>query len=248
MVFLQDEIKLLIDRVAPLGRVPRYDLERQTLELVDTSVRRFMNDISRFRRQPRNRLHSLPGAYDPLNLGIGINEALTLLIQDHPELYEQLFEEILLWDHTATGLAKTSAAEQAIVLFCHRSFGEGVFPHLHARRLGDAPSTLSIFLNLSRGSQGDDPPVLTLYDKLERTDRFYLTGYTDHKKVAVAARRGQPTEVKIHHGDAVMFAADRIPHTFSYTDDLWMVLVYDSVSLASHLVPNEALFSRYNLC
>jgi hypothetical protein len=225
MLSLNHEEKLLlIEQLAPLGQVPRWDGK---LTISETPARRFINDQTAVRQQPRSAALTEPQAYDPAYLGIGVFEALsTALIQRNYKLYVRLFNLVHDLDEHAAETIHT--CEQAAVLLSHRSFGDELFPHIHARSAANRP-TLSIFCNLT----GTGTSTLTLYEPLKEGERAYRTGYTNHLVLAAASRKMKSTELVITGGQCVMFDAQHTPHRYSYGDDLWLTLVYDQADYRS---------------
>jgi hypothetical protein len=113
------------------------------------------------------------------------------------------------------------------VIFSHQSFGDRLFPHIH-QDSGNDLKTLSLFFNLT----DSDPvaPVLTLFDTLEVESKFFKKGYTDHKLLLLHERKSKnPDIVNISNNMCILFDADKIPHSLSYTDDIWVTIVYDHV-------------------
>jgi hypothetical protein len=214
---------LILKKLAPLGRVPRYDAEAQTVTLSETSARRFIIDGTACTQRPRSIALQDPKAYDPSYLGFGIHEALSVLIQDDYALYATLFDTVRQIDSTASTMF--GSCEQAALILSHNSFGEELFPHVHARSMMDT-QTLSLFVNLT----GTDSATLTLFDPVTEDSRVFKNGYTDHRVVAVHARKADQREIKIEHGSFILFDAAKTPHKFSYSDDIWLTFVYDHVN------------------
>lgn len=220
MIITPEQKTLLLEKVCPLGRVPCNVGGR--IEFTETTARRFINDGYQVGRRPKNPMLVDPTAYNPRYLGFGIREALSIIIQDDYGLYTGMIH--LLDEMEAIALERISSSENAIMLFAHKSFGERLFPHIHTRS-NDPSDTLSMFCNLTQTSE--EKPQLIMFKEVGQGDRAYERGYTDHKVMMAHERRGVSEIVEIHHEAFVEFPAYKIPHVMTYTDDLWVVLVYD---------------------
>ena len=224
MLKISDKQKeLLLRKLCPLGRVPKYDGANGTLEFVETTTRRFIHDGCSVYRMSRSEALANKNAYDPSYLGFGINEALSVLIQDDLDLYRAMFDLCAKIDDIVRVMVMS--CEQAAVLFNHNSFGDRLFPHIHARSSVRNGHTLSIFYNLTQTSEV--APVLTFSEPVFPGHRCYESGYTKHQLLAVHERRSEKSEIHIRHGDAVIFDAANVPHSFTFTDDIWLTFVYD---------------------
>jgi hypothetical protein len=219
------EAKLLLEKVCPLGQVPKYDPNTETIKLVETSTRRFINDGWHVHRAPKSIVLSAPDKLDVNNLGFGMTEALALLMQDDYQLYVKLFNFFETVDrYASTVISETS---NSVVVISHKSFGERLFPHIHQDSGQNLP-TLSLFFNLTNSS--NESPVLELYDEVEHNSKFFKKGYTDHKLLLLHERKNQQVDkINISNNVGVLFNAYNTPHTFSYTDDIWVTVLYDNV-------------------
>lgn len=209
---------MVLQAVAPLGRVPRFD--GTELHLSDTTARRFILDISRIAKRPKTELLANSRAFDDSYVGIAFSNALNRLIQRDFQVYTKLFG--LVEELDALASCWVSSCEQAAVILSHRSFGDRLFPHIHFRSEADLP-TLSVFYNLTSAQ----PSTLRLLDPVFQGDRAFESGYTDHRALLVHERRSTPVEVTVQHDSALLFDASHQPHSYSYSDDLWLTLVYD---------------------
>ena len=147
---------------------------------------------------------------------------MSILIQDNYGLYQKLFDFFEKVDQYASTIFPTSS--NAVIIFSHNSFGNRLFPHIHQD--GIALPTMSLFFNLTKL---DNNPQLTLFDTLE-DNKLLDRGYTDHKLLLIHERKSKNTEtVSVTNNMCILFDAYKIPHTFSYTNDLWATVVYDHV-------------------
>ena len=231
------EIKDLL-KIMPLGKVPRYNQELETIGLTDTTARRFVNDRSILAGVARTELSAQ--GLDPLYLSFGISEALQVLVNKNYPVYLKMMQIILDADYS---ICKNfgNSYEQAMILFCHSSFGERLFPHIHQRRSKNP--TLSLFLNLSNLNTTD----LILLPEVDKSSKLYDKGYTDHRVILRYEKQNKDnsTRIKINNKTAIIFNADTIPHSMDYTNDLWMVMVYDNINIYES-VKIENQFSRYD--
>jgi len=219
------ESKLLLEKVCPLGQVPKYDPNTKTISLVETSTRRFINDMWNVRKVPKPFVLTDPDKLDVNNLGFGITEALALLMQDDYQLYVKLFKFFETVDKYASTLI--SETSNSVIVISHRSLGDRLFPHIHQDSGQNLP-TLSLFFNLTNTS--NENPSLNLYEELEPNSKFFKKGYTDHKLLLLHERKNQQVnEINISNNVGVLFNAYKTPHTFSYTDDIWVTVLYDNV-------------------
>lgn len=219
MPFLNEtQTELVLRKLAPLGRVPKYD--GKSLTLSETPARRFILDQTIARQRPRSRALIEKSAYDPSYIGIGFTEAIATLIQDDYSAYKSLFELILTIDRAAC--KNGMSCEQAAVLLSHESFGPELFPHIHARSTFNGP-TVSCFINLT----GDEPSVISLYKRLDESSRAFQRGYTDHRLMAIEARHEPEVIVQLFSNTKIVFDAAHTPHKYSYGKDLWLTVVYD---------------------
>lgn len=216
------EKQQLIEFIAPLGCVPRYDAAMNSLLFSCTPARRFILDGTRVLQRARTSALVNAQAYNPKYIGIGIREALGTIIQTNYDLYLKLYQYIAALD--AQVAQDLQSCEQAALILSHSSFGKELFTHIHARSEPSRP-TLSVFINLS----GADTSTLTLYTPVHESSRGYQEGYTDQRVLAIHARNVQHEEITIHSGDCILFNASRVPHKYKYSNDLWLTLVYDHV-------------------
>lgn len=222
MPFLSNhEAELVLQKIAPLGRVPRYDYTGASISLSETTARRFILDASVVLR-PRSNALTNPKAYDTSYLGFGFREAASTIIQDDYKLYERLFR--FVGDTAKAASARFKNCEQAALLLGHSSFGQELFPHIHSRSSLNLP-TLSVFFNLTSEAES----ILTLYSAVQESSRAFERGYIDQRVVAIAAKNSTPTKIPIKSGTCVLFDASHTPHRYTYTDDLWLVFVFDHV-------------------
>lgn len=225
-------IQLLLDKFAPLGRVP--NVVDGVLSFSETTARKFILDSSFVKRLPRNSSLVQRRLYDTKFICFGAKEALSAIIQDDWELYSDLFKWIDEVDELAS--AYIESCEQAAIVISHSSFGDQLFPHIHQN--GPLP-TVSVFFNLTSSASS----TLNLYPALQPTDKAAGRGYTDHRVLALALRDKSPTALNIP-GDKphmLVFDAPRTPHSYSYTDDLWFTFVYDQSVLKNSLKENHVL-------
>jgi hypothetical protein len=226
MIKLTEQEKgLLLDKFFPLGKIPFYDYTTKTLSFSDTTTRRFIFDGCAVQKSPRPKTLTDPDKLNAGHLGFGLFESLSVLIQEDYELYLKLFNFFTEVDKIASSMI--SLHSHAVVIFSHQSFGDRLFPHIH-QDSGNDLKTLSLFFNLT----DSDPvaPVLTLFDTLEVESKFFKKGYTDHKLLLLHERKSKnPDIVNISNNMCILFDADKIPHSLSYTDDIWVTIVYDHV-------------------
>lgn len=235
------ELKILFDVLLPLGKVPRYDKNSQTIQLTDTTTRRFIFDSNYIRRLGKSIELSRHSKFDPAYLGFGFFETLGVLIQEDYELYRKLFD---FFDNIDRELSTiTDTCSQCILLFSHSSFGDRLFPHIHQDNVSKKP-TMSYFARLTHTDSVN--PTLILNDTLSEDSKIFSNGYTNHALLLSHARKSSNTEiVPINSNDIVVFDGFKIPHSLTYTDDLWVTIVYDHVS------PNLSNFNdkgRYHVC
>ena len=226
MQISREHEKLLMDHVMPWGRI--LEVGADNINAVWSPTRRFLFDSSQARRSLKSRKLVDPRRFDPRYTGLGINEALGNLIQVNYGLYALMFEKLReLDDSVRPYFAECS---QAAVLFCHTAFGERLFPHVHAAADTPLPS-LSVFTNLTRRDSKN--PILRVQKELPDDSTLLASGYTDHRRLLANERRVPQEAVEVKDGDRLLFNASHIPHSFTYTDDLWMVIVYDNVTTVS---------------
>jgi len=225
MLLSNTEAKLLHDKVFPLGRVPKYNVVNGSIDLVETTTRRFIHDGWHVKRTPKSKVLIDANKLDVNYLGFGITEAITVILQDDYDLYLKLFnffEKIEKYVSTII-----SECSQSIIVISHNSFGERLFPHIHQDSGLNLPS-LSLFFKLTNNT--NNSPTLCLYDEVGPDTKFFKKGYTDHKLLLLYEHKNQyPEKISISNNVAVLFNAYNTPHTFSYTDDIWLTVIYDHV-------------------
>lgn len=232
MILTKEETQVLIDTVCPLGNVPYYDTISKEISFSDTDIRRFILDSTHVTRTVRPSILAETGKIDMTYLGFGILESIAVLLQENYSLYKKLFDLFDRADKLASGLI--SSCSHAVILITHKSFGERLFPHIH-QDSGKDLKTLSLFFKLTDTT--DEVPVLTLLDNIEKDSKFFKKGYTDHKLLLVHERKSKTRdEIHISNNMCILFDADRIPHTLSYTDDIWVTIVYDHVTPVCDLI------------
>lgn len=237
----EDELSLLLSDFMPLGRVPKYDINSNSISLTDTTTRRFIFDGTHTKKFIKSNKLSIQGKFDPYYLGFGLLETLSIIIQKDYVLYQKLYNFFDNVDKMVSTLSPSCS--QSIVIFSHNSFGERLFPHIHQDNDNNKP-TLSVFFNMT----GNDSklPKLVLTDDLDTDSKFFKKGYTNHLLLLSHERKStNTTEIEINNGDMILFDAYKIPHSFTYTNDLWVTIVYDHVTVNNINVINKG---RYSVC
>jgi len=224
MILTDQEQSLLKNKLFPLGKIPYYN--NGQLSLTDTPTRRFILESSHVTKTVRPPTLQDANKIDLGYLGFGIFESISVLIQDDYSLYERLFNFFNSADKIASSLI--SSCSHAVAIFSHNSFGDRLFPHIHQDSGKDLKS-LSLFFKLTNNSS--EIPVLTLLDDIGTDSKFFKKGYTDHKLLLLHEQKSKAKdEIQISNNMCILFDADRIPHTLSYTDDIWLTIVYDHVT------------------
>lgn len=235
------ELKILFDVLFPLGKVPRYNKDLQSISLTDTTTRRFIFDSNYIKRLGKSIELADRNKFDPNYLGFGFFETISVLIQEDYELYRKLFDFFDNLDRQLSNISPTCS--QCILLFSHSSFGDRLFPHIHQDNVSKKP-TMSYFTRLTHND--NVTPSLILNDTLDESSKTFAKGYTDHALLLLQDRKSTNTEiVPINNHDIVVFDGFKIPHSLTYTDDLWATIVYDHVS------PDLTKFKdrgRYHVC
>jgi hypothetical protein len=235
------EQDLLFRSFFPLGRVPRYDKINGTIELSTTSTRRFVFDSNYTHRLGKSIELSNSKKFDPNYLGFGFFETLSTIIQEDYSLYAKLFNFFNNVDKQVSKII--NSCSQSVIIFSHNSFGERLFPHIHQDH-SQQSSTLSVFFKLTNNDT--ELPSLILCDPLEHTSKAFEQGYTNHKLLLAHERKSLGTEyITINNNDAILFDAYNTPHSFTYTNDIWVTVVYDHVSNINVDTVNKG---RYNVC
>jgi hypothetical protein len=241
MLLTQEESSLLFDKLFPLGKVPQYDHKNQTITLSDTSTRRFIFDSQFVKRLPRTQLLSDPEKYNTTYLGFGLLEALSVLVQDNYSLYKRLYDLFTNIDKEISKIIPQCG--QAAVLFSHKSFADKLITHIHQDDENNLP-TLSIFFRLT--DIDNELPVLTLFDELDHDSKILQRGYTDHRLMLIHERKSTHQDnISIQETQGVFFNASKTPHCFSYTNDIWVTVVYDHVAPS---IPIDFTKNRYYVC
>ena len=226
MKLLDYEKQLLLDKVFPLGKIPFYNDILKEVSFSDTEIRRFILDSNYVTRNIRPGVLAVPGKLNSNYMGFGIFESIAILIEKNYDLYKKLFEFINNADNHASKLI--SSYSHAVIVVSHKSFGSRLIPHIH-QDSGNNLKTLSLFFKLTDTS--NEIPILTLLDSLESDSKFFRKGYTDHKLLLLHERKSKvKEEIQISNNMCILFEADKIPHTLTYTDDIWITLTYDHVT------------------
>lgn len=235
------ELKILLNILVPLGRVPKYDKDSQTIKLTDTTTRRFIFDSNNIKRLGKSIELVNHNKFDPNYLGFGFFETLSVLIQDDYKLYRKLFDFFNNIDLQLSNISPTCS--QCILLFSHSSFGDKLFPHIHQDNVTKKP-TMSYFTRLTH--KDDTKPILILNDTLDEDSKIFANGYTNHALLLLHARKSSNIEiVSINNNDIVVFDGYKIPHSLTYSDDLWVTIIYDHVSPDLNNFKDKG---RYHVC
>lgn len=234
------EVNLLLDNFIPLGQVPIYDRGTQQLSFPKTSTRRFNLDSNYVKRIGKSSILLDKQKYNPKYVSFGFFETLSVLIQNDYTLYRKIHDFVYEMDKHISSVIESCT--HAAAIFSHRSFGDRLFPHIHQDDERKMP-TLSAFFNLTKKAEN---PKLFFSDTIEENSREMRTGYTDHKTLLVYERKSSQYEIEINDGDVILFDAYKIPHTFTYTDDLWLTLVYDH----SNIIDSSKILKkdRHHVC
>jgi hypothetical protein len=226
MIVTEEERELILNKVCPLGQVPFYNEFSKEISFSNTEARRFILDSNYIKRSLRPEVLTGHGKLESNYLSFGILESIGTLLQQDYNLYKRLFNFINQVDNFASTLI--SSCSHAVVIVSHNSFGKRLFPHIH-QDSGNNLKTLSLFFKLTDFS--NEAPVLTLLDNLDKESKFFKNGYTDHKLLLLHERKTKSRdEIQISNNMCILFDAEKIPHTLSYTDDIWITVVYDHVT------------------
>jgi hypothetical protein len=224
MILSDEELTLLNEKFLPLGQIPKFDPVAKSISLTNTTARRFLFDGNYVNRTKKSDRLSNLKKFDPTYLGFGFFETLSIIMQDNYDLYQKLFEFFDKIDLYASTIFPSCS--NAVITFSNKSFGDRLFPHIHQE--GTKLPTMSLFFNLTNL---DVAPFLTFFDTLEEDNKIYDRGYTDHKLLLVHERKSKNVEhIPINNNMCILFDAYKIPHAFSYTNDLWATVVYDHVN------------------
>jgi len=226
MILTEAEADIILNKVCPLGQIPFYNECTKEVSFSDTEARRFILDSTYVKRTLRPEVLTGRGKIEPNYLSFGILESIAVLLQTDYNLYKRLFNFIDQIDNFASTLI--SSCSHAVVIISHKSFGNRLFPHIH-QDSGNNLKTLSLFFKLTDFS--NEAPVLTLLDNLEKDSKFFKNGYTNHKLLLLHEKKSKlRDEIQISNDMCILFDAEKIPHTLSYTDDIWITVVYDHVT------------------
>jgi hypothetical protein len=243
MQLTKQEQHILLEKFFPLGRVPRYDFSKQSIQLSDTSARRFILEAGEVKRSSRAEVLTNPDKYNPEYIGFGFFESLAVIIQDDYQLYKKLFDFFTKIETVANSLI--SECSQAAVVCSHTSFGDRLFPHIH-QDSGMGYKTLSIFVKLTDIT--NESPVLKFFDTLDVESKCFKKGYTDHKLLLVHERKSTDIDnIVISNNMCVLFDAYKIPHSLAYADDIWATVVYDNVLLKPEAETKFINKGRYDI-
>lgn len=236
-----DEQKILFEDFFCLGQVPYYDEKLKTISFSETSGRRFLLDFSAIKKRGKDKTLIARNKFNPNYLAFGLLDSLSIIIQKDYNLYKKLYDFFIEADLIASSYIKSCSQSMAII--SHNSFGERLFPHIHQDDSRQLP-TVSFFLKLTNNTE--ELPSLILYEKLKKDSKFLNYGYTDHKLLLLHERNSSQENVIINNNDMIVFYAHEIPHSFTYTDDIWITLVYDQAEIADNVKLEQK--DRYNVC
>lgn len=237
----EQQQEVLFKYFFPLGQIPWYNRDQNSIQLSETSVRRFIFDSNHTSRIGKSIELSDPKKFNPCYLGFGFFETLSTIIDKDYDLYKTLFTFFNGVDEKVSKII--NSCSQSVITFSHNSFGERLFPHIHQDNNPQSP-TLSVFFKLTNNSS--ETPNLILYDSLDDNSKMFEQGYTNHKLLLLHERKSLGTEyVPINNNDAVLFDAYNTPHSFTYTEDIWVTIVYDHVSNVNADIVNKG---RYHVC
>lgn len=229
-----NQVELIIKKLAVLGQVPKLDGDRITFS--NSAVRRFINDANEVERCKRNRKLGASQKYNPAYFGIGFKEAASTLLQDDFDLYEFLFDICDEMDLLASKYVQS--AEQAIVLICHSSFGTELETHIH-QSCDSSKKTVTLFKRLTSHSKN---PIMRMFEPVLEGSKIFERGYTSRKLMTLHARNTFATRTEFEIGESIlMFDAQFIPHSMSFTDDIWLAFVYDGAVLKIPFEPNNQI-------
>jgi hypothetical protein len=67
-------------------------------------------------------------------------------------------------------------------------------------------------------------------DTLDHESKTFKKAYTDHRVLLLHERNSKNTDsIQIGNNTGIIFNAFDIPHSFTYTDDLWATVIYDHI-------------------
>ena len=242
MILNQKETNIIFNKFLPLGKIPLLSSDTTNLSFTQTSTRRFIFDGWFVKKRGKSIKLSDPKKFNDRYLSFSFFESLSVLVQEDYNLYKNLFKFFETVDYYGSNII--SSCSQTVIIFSHNSFGERLFPHIHQD--DEQGPTLSLFFNLT--NTDTEKPKLVLLDILDKDSKIYNSGYTDHKVLLVHERKSKSTkEVEITNNTGVLFDASAIPHWFSYTNDLWVTVVYDNVSLIADSVDYKDQCSVFSI-
>jgi hypothetical protein len=226
MLLTSEETSIIFKKLLPLGKIPLINNDSTDLSFTETTTRRFIFDGWSVNKTGKSIKLTDNSKFNDRYLSFGLFESLSVLIQEDINLYKNLFNFFEQIEKYAASVV--SSCSQSIIIFSHNSFGDRLFPHIHQDDLDK--STLSFFFNLTNLS--NENPKLTLLDSLDKTSKAYTSGYTDHKLLLLHERKSKNTQsIEITNNSGILFNAAQIPHWLSYTEDLWVTVIYDNVTL-----------------
>jgi hypothetical protein len=237
----KQEQEVLFEYFFPLGQIPWYNRDQNSIQLSETSVRRFIFDSNHTSRVGKSIELSNSKKFNPCYLGFGFFETLSTIIDKDYNLYKKLFTFFNNVDEKVSNMI--GSCSQSVITFSHTSFGERLFPHIHQDHNPQSP-TLSVFFKLTNNDNVG--PSLILYDPLDDNSKMFEQGYTNHKLLLLHERKSaEAVHVPINTNDAILFDAYKTPHSFTYTEDIWATIVYDHVSNINADIVDKG---RYHVC
>jgi len=223
LLLTDDEVETLQNLFFPIGNVLKFDPKEKVVNVLPSSMRRYILDSNYTKKLPKSQLLSNPNKGDCNYISYGFFETLNVLLEANYDLYIKLFSYFDYIDYTISKFLKST--NNKTVLFSNHRFGEKLFTHIHLDNDKKA-DTVSLFFKLT--DKSNQYPNLILYDPLTPDSRILAKGYTDFKKLAYHEKTSKTIQnIQIEDFLLIKFNASIIPHSFTYNEDLWVTFVYD---------------------
>lgn len=240
-VFIRLFKQWFLDNIVPLGKVKEYT-GNGVFNDTNITGSRFMkdrtNDVVRINPSKKSKENF------PSLIAYSFDHALQYAINFHPFIYNRLTK--LCSDVEKMAEEYLVDCEHSAVLVGHKSLGNEITLHTH--RLGDVKKYSMTFI--VRLTFDDTPVEYKFYEPIPDNDPLLGQYYFNPILLKQYVKDKKPNEIVSGARSSILvFNASHIPHSVSYSDDIYLYFVYDNVTFKEEMfekIANSSQYSMYN--
>jgi hypothetical protein len=223
----KDEKKFLINHILPLGKLKEYKGHGNYKDdPFNISAVRFLKDrnsniIRRYPTANEVSSRSIPHTIFADSLDNTINFAM----YEKNNLWFQIKK--LCNDVELYADQFISSCSNAAIIIGHKSLGNGIIEHLHRIDEKDRP-TVTITVRITHDDENN--LIVRMYEPIDKSDKELPTYYPKLKSFQAMIKDRKFDEFKIKSSVSIMmFNGSYIPHSTTWTDDIYLFFIYDNV-------------------